>query len=185
MITLQPSMMIGKGLHRECFTHPNNSNLCIKVVVNGNQKETTREQGYYKFLERRKIAWNMLPKFHNNIETNMGPGAVFDLIRDYNGNISNSLEYYLNDKVFTDTNRSNLLLALDKLKVYLLENNIITMPIKSKNILYQIQENTSGTLYVVDNIGNADFFPLATYLPSFGRKKILRRWNRFFNALNL
>ena len=80
--------MIGKGLHRECFIHPEDINKCIKVVVNGNQQETEREQSYYKFLQKKKIAWDMLPKFYGNIETNMGLGAVFDLIRDHNGQVS-------------------------------------------------------------------------------------------------
>ncbi|MFW5426807.1 MAG: YrbL family protein [Methylophagaceae bacterium] len=185
MITLSPETMIGKGLHRECFAHPDDENKCIKVVVNGNQQETEREQSYYKLLEKRNISWEMLPRFHGNIETNMGTGAVFDLIRDHNDNVSNSLEHYLADEDYVAQNKQHLLLALAHLKLYLLENNIISMPIKSKNILYQIKNDGTGTLHIVDNIGNADFIPIASYLYYFGNKKIMRRWNRFFNALAL
>jgi PhoP regulatory network protein YrbL len=185
MITLSPSMMIGKGLHRECFIHPDDTNKCIKVVVYGNHQETDREQSYYNFLEKRKIAWDMLPRFHGNIETSMGPGAVFDLIRDHDGQVSNSLEHYLADKDYVATHKEQLLLALTDLKSYLLKNNIITMPIKSKNILYQIKSDSTGRLHIVDNIGNADFIPIASYSSFLGSKKILRRWNRFFRALDL
>lgn len=185
MINLSPSTMIGKGLHRECFTHPDDENKCIKIVVYGNQQETDREQSYYNFLEKRKITWEMLPKFHGNIETNMGPGAVFDLIRDHDGKVSNSLEHYLEDKNYVATHREPILLALTDLKAYLLTNNIITMPIKSKNILYQLKSDSTGILHIVDNIGNADFIPIASYSSFFGNKKITRRWDRFFKALDL
>jgi hypothetical protein len=174
MITLKPSAMIGKGLHRECFIHPEDINKCIKVVVNGNQQETEREQSYYNFLQKKKIAWDMLPKFYGNIETNMGLGAVFDLIRDHNGQVSKSLKHYLKDKEFVDLHRQKLL-----------KYNIITMPIKSKNILYQQTSEKTGTFHIIDNIGNADFFPLATYSSLLGNNKILRRWNRFYSNLNL
>ncbi|PHS30249.1 MAG: hypothetical protein COA95_09170 [Methylophaga sp.] len=185
MITLSPPTMIGKGLHRECFLHPEDKTKCIKVVVNGNQQETDREQHYYNFLEKRKISWEMLPRFHGNIETNMGPGAVFDLIRDHDGKVSNSLENYLADKDYVTQNKKHILLALAHLKLYLLENNIISMPIKPKNILYQTKQDGTGTLHIVDNIGNADFIPIASYSYYFGNKKIIRRWNRFFTALAL
>jgi hypothetical protein len=185
MITLKPTAMIGKGLHRECFIHPEDINKCIKVVVNGNQQETEREQSYYKFLQKQKIAWDMLPKFYGNIDTNMGQGAVFDLIRDHNGQVSKSLKYYLEDKEFVDLHRQKLLNALDELKSYLRKYNIITMPIKSKNILYQQTSEKTGTLHIIDNIGNADFFPLATYSSLLGNNKILRRWNRFYSNLDL
>ena len=83
MIEINSSDIVGKGLHRECHAHPEDNNLCIKVAVNENIKETLREQKYYLFLKKRGISWDMLPKFYGNIETNMGPGAVFDLIRNH------------------------------------------------------------------------------------------------------
>lgn len=185
MITISPETMVGKGLHRECFIHPDDENKCIKIVVNGNQQETCREQSYYKFLEKRKISWAMLPRFYGNVETNMGLGAVFDLIRDHDGMVSNSLEHYLAKKEYISQNKPNILLALANLKLYLLENNIISMTIQPKNILYQLNKDTSGTLHIVDNVGNADFIPIASYCYYFGNKKMSRRWTRFYNALDL
>lgn len=185
MIELNPSLMIGKGLHRECFIHPDDKNLCIKVVVNGNQQETDREQGYYQLLQKRNITWEMLPEFHGNVETNMGPGAVFDLIRDYDDQVSKTLEFYLADKEYVEQNKDQLLFALAELKKYLLKYNIITMPIKPKNILYQELNDQNGKLYIVDNIGNSEFIPYCSYLPYFGNKKIIRRWDRFFIKLGL
>lgn len=154
-------------------------------MVNGDQQETDREQGYYQLLKKRQIAWDMLPEFHGNIATNMGMGAVFDLIRDHDTQISNSLEYYLKDTNFVAIHRQALITALAELKSYLLKYNIITMHIKPKNILYQRTSEPNGIFHIIDNIGNADCIPLATYSSVFGNKKIQRRWDRFFNALDL
>jgi len=112
----------------------------------------------------------------------MGPGAVFDLIRDHNGNVSNSLKHYLADRDYVAKNKQHILLALAHLKLYLLENNIISMPIKPKNILYQLKSDGTGTLHIVDNIGNADFIPIASYFYYFGNRKIIRRWDSFFTV---
>ena len=183
MITLNPDTLFGKGLHRECFIHPDDKNKCIKVVTNGNQQETEREQGYYRLLEKNKISWDMLPRFYGNIDTDMGSGAVFELIRDSNGQVSKTLEYYLADTTFVASHREQIHQALAELKTYLLRYNIITMPIKSKNVLFRFNENNQGRLYIIDNIGNANLITIESHWPFLGRKKIIRRWDRFIKTL--
>jgi len=185
MITLNANEKFGKGLHRECFVHPDNDNLCIKVVTYGNQQETKREQGYYKQLQKRNIAWDLLPKFHGNVETTMGPGAVFDLIRDPDGQISKTLEHYLDDQDFVQTHRQQLDSALAELRQYLLKYNIMSMAMKPKNILYQLSKSGQGKLFIIDNIGNSDFIPICNYVPFLANKKIIRRWERFMLKLAL
>ena len=184
MITLKPATKFGKGLHREVFVHPEDDNLCIKVVTYGNQQETKREQAYYKQLQKRNIAWDLLPQFHGNVETSIGAGAVFDLIRDPNGEISKTLEHYLSDHQFIRQNRQQIQAALDNLKQYLLKYHVMSMAIKSKNILYQLSESGPGKLFIIDNIGNSDFIPICNYVHFFADQKIVRRWDRFIAKLN-
>lgn len=183
MINLSPEMMIGKGLHRECFTHPENKALCIKVVTNGNQQETQREQSYYNLLKKRNISWEMLPEFHDNLETNMGNGAVFELIRDHDNSTSRTLEYYLNNDASIQENSDSIIQALQRLKRYLISQNIITMSIKPKNLLFKKDDDGQGTVYIVDNIGNSDLIKISSYNSYFGKKKILRKWLHFKNSL--
>jgi hypothetical protein len=183
MITIDSASLVGKGLHRECYTHPDDVNLCIKVAINENVKETKREKKYYEFLKNKQIAWDMLPRFYGNIETNIGQGAVFDMIRDHDGSVAKTLEYYLVSDVETEKNCGGLSESFPLLKNYLLDHEIITMTIKPKNILYQRLSDEHGKLVIVDNIGNSDFFPIANYSKCFGRKKILRKWRRFEAAL--
>lgn len=184
MINIQPSDLIGTGVHRKCYIHPENANKCIKIVFRGGATETNREQKYYRYLAKRGIPWKMLTQFYGNIETNFGIAAVFDVIRDYDGSVSKTLETYFKSTHETTVLYSNVFQCLCELKRHLLEYNIITMALKPKNILYKRLSQTTGRCVIVDNIGNSDFIPICTYNKFFGNKKILRKWNQFEMALS-
>jgi hypothetical protein len=57
------------------------------------------------------------------------------------------------------------------------------MTLKPKNILFRLDGPDSGTLVIVDNIGNSDFVPLADYSAALARRKIRRKWRRFEASL--
>jgi hypothetical protein len=183
MLTLESSALIGRGVRRECYFHPEDENKCIKVVVAGDQKETVREQSFYRLLEKRNIAWRMLARFYGNVETNLGEGAVFELIRDYDGAVSKTLEHYFSANNETDHDYQNLYLALDLLKRYLLKWRIVTMSITPQNIVYKKTRESEGSLVVIDNIGNSDFIPICSYVDWMATRKIHRKWQRFEELL--
>ena len=179
MVELDKSNLSGKGLHRECYRHPENETLCIKVVVSGNDDETRREQAYYRHIEKRRISWDMIPRFHGNIETTLGRGAVFDLISDHDGEVSKTLEYYLSSNEETDTHYDGLSSSLYQLKDYLLQQRIITMTLKPKNISCKRMTSGSFRLFIIDNIGNSDYIQICNYSKYFAGRKILRKWKDF------
>ena len=183
MLTLKSSALIGRGLRRECYFHPDDENKCIKVVVAGDHKETRREQSYYRLLEKRNISWGMLARFYGNVDTNLGEGAVFDLIRDYNGEISKTLGYYFSAINETGRNDPYLDRALPVLKRYLLKWKIVTMSLKPQNIVYKKTRESKGFLVVIDNIGNSDFIPICNYVDWLAIRKIHRKWQRFEDLL--
>lgn len=135
MVNIEKSGLVGTGHHRECYRHPENKDLCIKIVVSGNDKEHRRERKYYRRLEKRGGSWDMIPRYYGDIETNMGSGSVFDLVLDYDGATSKTLKHYLLSNKRTEANYSRLSNALDLLKDNLLQQQIITMTLKPKNIL--------------------------------------------------
>ncbi len=183
MLTLESSALIGRGLRRECYFHPEDENKCIKVVVSGDFKETRREQSYYRLLEKRNISWRMLARFYGNVDTNLGEGAVFDLIRDYTGEISKTLGYYVSATSETGHNDQYLDRALPALKQYLLKWKIVTMSLKPQNIVYKMTHESKGFLVVIDNIGNSDFIPNCNYVDWMATRKIHRKWQRFEDLL--
>jgi hypothetical protein len=125
----------------------------------------------------------MLPKFYGVEPTSMGPGAVFDLIRDANGEVGKTFEHYFESVELTEQNLQGLLGSLQALKTYLFRQNIITMSIKPKNIIYQRHDVQTGTAVIIDNIGNSDVIPFASYCRYFGKIKMTRKWNKFIALL--
>ena len=183
MLTLDSSALIGRGLRRECYFHPEDENKCIKVVVNGDHKETAREQAYYRLLEKRNISWKMLPRFYGRVDTNLGTGAVFELIRDHDAAVSKTLKHYFSAPNEEELNYPELSQALLLLKQYLLKWKIVTMSIKPQNIVYKKINDSDGILVVIDNIGNSDFIPICNYVGWMAKRKIDRKWERFENSL--
>ncbi len=183
MLELSNTTLVGKGLHREVHVHPDDSSKCVKVVVLRGEKETRREQAYYRFLQQRNIDWLSLPKFYGNEDTNMGSGAVFDLIRDEDGQVSKTLEFYLDNLASTSALVEPISQALSRLKQDLLEQNIITMTLKPKNMVLQ-QQNDGLRCLIIDNIGNSDIIPISSYVRFFGKRKIERKWEKFQRLLS-
>ncbi|MDL4915160.1 MAG: YrbL family protein [Enterobacterales bacterium endosymbiont of Blomia tropicalis] len=186
-LELNSTLYIAKGRHRECYLHPDDDRLCVKIIYNATNsglKESRREQAYYRFLEKRNIDWSVLPACHGKVETNLGTGMVFDFVRDFDGKPSRTLEHYLHHEFFDGLNNPVFCNALAALKVDLLKNRIISMTLKSKNILYRKESAETGRLVIVDNIGNSSLIPVASYSDFFGKRKIERTWARFINSLS-
>lgn len=188
MIMLDKSLLVGQGLHRDVYQHPENPDLCLKVRVdrdrvNRGDREELREQSYYHRLAKRGVPWDGLPQFHGNTQTNLGPASVFELIRDVDGEVSKTLEFYFGQSTVTEAHQAELIFELNQLKNYLLRHNIITMSLKPKNIVFQRLEDDQWRCVIIDNIGNSDWIPLMTYVPLFGRIKIRRKWQDFERRL--
>ena len=112
----------------------------------------------------------MITRFHGNVETNMGTGAVFQLISDYDGNVSKSLKHYLSTFEEKTINHESLSKAIRDLKTFLLKGIIITMSLADHNMVFRKVNATEGALVLVDNIGNSDFIPVASYINYFAKK---------------
>ena len=65
-----------------------------------------------------------MSRYYSEIETNLGKGYVYELIRDYNKAISLPFSYYFENISRMDIPLKNLLRLLGELKEYLLVNEI-------------------------------------------------------------
>jgi len=186
MITINKSDLVGKGSHREVYRHPEDENLCIKVVFDGTDesRQELREKSYYRHLEKRNVPFDMVPQYHGDIMTNLGLGSVFDLVSDYDGTVSKTLEYYIASNEITEDYYDSLKNSYNLLKDYLLKNRIITKTMAPRNIVCQRSESGIVRLSVIDNIGNLDLIPFSSYINFVAKRKIIRRWERFeYNML--
>lgn len=177
--------LIGEGRHRRCYLHPDNDHRCIKIVysmASGGDKELKRELKYYKHLSDRGINWDVLPRYYGEVETNLGTGYIYDLVRDFEGDIAKSLAYYLAESQKTG-DFAWLPPLLQTFKRSLAREHIVTMSLKPDNILVQRLSTTKSRLVIVDNIGEASFIPVASYIRYFYDKKLTRIWQRFYRLL--
>lgn len=181
MILLSNHTPLGTGRHRKCYLHPTDPTRCIKIVYNqesGGDKELLRELKYYACLAQQLKDWSGIPAYHGSVETDLGTGYVYDIVRDYDGKPSISLTDFARECRETGDTRTlrNVLFAL---KYWLSRNRIVTMNLKSQNILCRRVSEKEIIPVVVDNIGEATLIPLATWSGWFCRKKQARQWQRF------
>lgn len=175
---------VGSGRHRDCYFHPHDDNKCIKILYNpadGGVKEVKREMAYYRKRSRQIRQSRSVPDFYGKVKTDRGEGYVFDLVRDYDGQISKTLEFYLKSQQFSQAFLEN---KLYDLRNDLVAHNIATMNLKDYNILYRKTDLNEGYLVVIDNIGESEFFPVASLFHFLHRRKVDRIFSRFFNRLN-
>ena len=182
MIELVENSEIARGTNRACFMHPLEPNKCIKVTISNDYSESEKEIKYYKFLEKKNISWDYISKYYGSVSTNLGKGEVFDLIKDYDGNVSKTFSFYLqsDEKTKSILNPLSLMLTLKK---YTLKESIIVKDLNTKNILYQKISNCESKLILVDGLSINSFFLFYKYFDFLTRKKILILWKNFEKSL--
>jgi hypothetical protein len=172
---------IGKGRERTCYVLPDDSTKIVKISGDETNAQTRREVAFYRTIEKKKdFNYAQLPRFYGLCNTNLGEGFIVDLVQDYNGEISKSLRWYLNQGSLL----AEFETLLEDLKKYLLEQLIIiNHDMVPGNLLLQKLSSKSSRLVLIDGIGDVVAIRWLNYFPSHVRSKIRRRWERFENRL--
>ncbi len=186
-VVLKDEHFLGKGSHKKCFLHPNNTNQCIKIpYTTAGEKDLLRELAYIKVMHKKKKDYSILPEYFGAIETNLGTGHVYELITDFDGSKSKTLEDFLKDDNLLEENFEMIVQLLKDLKYTLVDNQIITMGIWPENIILQYGGGTNSTGYrlrIINDMGSAALIPLEYYLGFIAKIRINKRWSRFINTL--
>ncbi|MFO7813069.1 MAG: YrbL family protein, partial [Pelovirga sp.] len=178
-LKLTESLFVARGRQRECYVHPDDPDLCIKVTVQTRSKwreQNPREFKYYKLLEQRGIDWNRIAPCSGWVKTDKGQGLVFGLIRDRNGQICKNLQFLIDNNILTN---EEIEFELTCLRNWLLDNAIIVCDLKPANIVYNPDNDPGHRLVLVDGVNNRDFIKTADFVKSLARNKIKRVWKRF------
>ncbi len=152
-------------------------------TIRGGQKDLLREINYIDVLNRRHKDYSILPQYFGKIETNLGTGYVFEIIRDYNGNKTQTLEDFITSPTIFAENFDLIVHLLKNLKNELYKNEIITMVLFPENILFQKTDENTYRVRIVNDMGSAVLVPLEYYFTHFAHTKIKRRWKMFLNVL--
>ena len=174
---------IGEGQERICYCHPDDPGKVIKLQKGSSDKQTRRELELYRRLARRKNTdYSQLPRYYGKVQTSLGEGFVSDLIRDYDGGISNSLYWYFERGYPVE----EFYRYLEELKQYLLDNQVVfSEDLRRTNVLFQRLSPDRAQLVVIDGLGNHSAINWFDVFRSVSDSKINRRWERFMRQLKI
>lgn len=177
LLILNNDLFLGEGRKRKTYAHPIDKNLCIKISSQRGQRSAQREINYFKRLHKRKVSFAMIADFKGKAYTNFGEGDMYELVRDYDGNISKNLEYYLslNDKKIT----TKIVQLIDDLRIYLKEQYILFSDLALDNILIQKSDENKYKLVIIDGLGDNNQVPILEYIKSLGTKRNTKKWEIF------
>jgi hypothetical protein len=175
-LILDATLLLGEGTRRKCFAHPSDPALCIKIPLDNRlgRKQQRREISYYKSLQKRNASFAHIIRYYGPVSTSLGPGSIYEAIRDSDGTPSKSLWHYLTAGPLDAEETVALLLQLG---TYLVENRILFYDANPTNIAYQ-KRPEGARLVIFDGIGDTVFFPISNYVDLLLKRKVQRRWNR-------
>ena len=178
MIHLNPDLLIGKGSERSCYSHPLNSNNCIKVIHTWSQRtksRCSREIRYIKKYKSQLRGFDLIPNYYGTVETNLGTGYIFQRIKDWNGNNSEKLSNYIKN----DIGRNNIGLLITNMYKTFLVNKVLVSDLHAGNILVnKTRSESTIKLILIDGFGNSDLIKICDYSSFFMKKKLIRKFTR-------
>ena len=184
-IILNDSLLINTGTNRACYLHPRDDLMCIKITISNTNKETKREVRYYNYLHKKGVSYDMLAEYYGKVKTNLGVGECVELIKDYDGSISQELDKYL-DKELSDNEKiyiRNLLVELEK---YLLKEKIYVKDLNSVNVAFQkLDSKGNSRLVIIDGLAHSWYiFILSRFVNTFLIGKIKQSWKQFLKSVD-
>lgn len=176
MLQLDKSLFIAKGSRRECYCHPEDPHICIKITFRTDKRDENKREA--RFINK----WQDLDQVPISrplqwFDTNLGRGLGFQLISDYTGNISRSIAYYDLYPQEIGKNQLNQDLALFKEK--LLNSSIPVRDLVAGNVVYQRLSPHTGRFIVIDGIGKSTLLTTKNK----EKKRMQEQFNRYFSHL--
>lgn len=172
---------IGVGRERACYVHPDDPRLAIKIPIGNVDTQTRREIRFYRKLGKRgNIDCKHIPAFHGQCDTNLGKGTVVELVRNYDGEISRPMNWYLDQGMPIEEFEH----CLAELRQSFLENLIIfNHDMTIGNLLVKKTSLVQFHLVAIDGLGDVVAFGGFDIFPFLVRRKIRRRWQRFITRV--
>ncbi len=101
-------------------------------------------------------------------------GIVVELIRDYDGEISKNLQFYIKRDGFATYQKE-----WEEFKSYLItENILIGNDVTDLNILVKRVNKNQSVFVLVDSLGDHVFIPVLNFIDHIAKQKIIRRLAR-------
>ncbi|MDR2192031.1 MAG: hypothetical protein LBO62_04055 [Endomicrobium sp.] len=180
-LTLTQDLYLNEGGDKVVYRHPYDDSLCIKILKKTNFKlmEMRREICRFNQLHKKGVKINFAADFKGTVETNLGDGYVFELIKDFDGNSSLRMSDWLSDVSFVSKNFEILIEAFKNFKRILYENAVVFYDMKLENICLKRESPEKFSLVFVDNIKSGKTVPIEYFFKFYARSKLKRYWKRY------
>ena len=170
------------GHHRELYKHPFDNTKCIKIIKKKESKFFNQNIEEYEVFNFRKYYFTS--NLHTIVKTNKGLGFVYDLIYDYNFNISKTLNTFIYEIVKKQHNnyQKEFIKNLKNfLNLYINKNKGLVRGIL-RNCCVKVNDKNylSYNFIIIDNFINQDFKIYVKYkniVISYFINKIIRKIN--------
>jgi hypothetical protein len=198
LIRLAELQPIGRGSHRICYPYPDHPDRCIKVLLANLPSALRAATGIvakslrsasapdeneldwetYQELERlnNPAVWRHIPRCHGLVATDLGPGLVFDYIRNADGQPAPSLAQRL-DHGYDEACQA----AVADFQSFLLMHLIRVGDLHPSNLLICLPcGETKERLYLIDGLADRHIFwwPCFRFLRPLKVRRKIRRMNQ-------
>ena len=210
VLSLPADLLLGASHNRSCYAHPNNPDRCIKIdkpwnegTFNSRRARIKKalmpwlasiscngEESRFYWTKARKLGektFRHAPRCYGIILTNLGPGLVFERIRDLDGSYSDRLDCYL---MKNPDKSEHVLFLLDELFAFFQSMDLIPFCMNSANLLVKQDSINGDRLVVIDWKSEHrpnDDLPFTAILPFLAWRKMKRKiqdlkiWIQNFN----
>jgi hypothetical protein len=154
-VPLVLSEKIGAGHDRECWRHPLNRALCVKIPKPEQERAQNEIDFHYgSHLAHHAVAGPHLPRVHGWVQTNHGRGLVVDLIQQPDGTPCPTLPQALRRGMISEMEAVGLVYeAFD----WLMANGVMLADYGVDNFLVRQPAEGRPYLVFVDGLGTRHF----------------------------
>ncbi len=205
-LQLTPELHLGTGDNRKCYAHPNNPGLCIKVDKPWNEGlhnspfkrikrmimpwladfSSNREEARFYRTQSRFLGekfYHHAPRCHGILLTNLGPGLVFERLRDDDGNYSARMDSYLEEN---PGQINHVIRLIETLYKDMLQLEKLIFCWNKENLIVQQKGDNNDRLIVIDwkseGRPNNDL-PIINFSSYLGRRKMYRQFKELVSHL--
>ena len=177
--------LIGHGGTRECWMHPLNDSLCVKVN-HENRKNNSLLYEIHVYERIKNLLPGLVATIHPElVDTDKGLGLVSDLVRDEDGMISPCLIDYLKN----GDDMKEILNPLNRIIKRMIVRDIFFLDLNMGNFAVQTLNGKKAVIMIdiksLNRAGFVGFLHLERIFAPLARDIMFRRIRRLYNVLGL
>ena len=179
-LILTEENILGRGTNKIVYYHPEDADKCIKFSLDESDETDMQHELRYRRICKEQVEHStLLTKYYGTVDTNLGTGHVFELVRDFDGRLSETfLAVLLREKASPAVYKA---LAMFKKKLF--AEQVITYKIFPGNFIVQRIAEQESRIRLIDGIGMHVLIPLDYYSKTIAKRRQMRIWKEFMKRL--